>query len=64
MYIAGLFFTEGKLWHEQRRYVLRNLRDFGFGRRHDDFEIEKREEVQNLVDLLKYGPKYAFEKVR
>lgn len=62
--VAGLFFTEGKLWHEQRRYALRNLRDFGFGRRHDGFEIEKHEEVLSLVELLKYGPKYDFEKVR
>lgn len=60
---AGIFFTEGELWHEQRRYALRNLRDFGFGRRHDDLEIESSEEILSLIDLLKNGPKYDFEKV-
>lgn len=60
---AGLFFTEGELWHEQRRYALRNLRDYGFGRRHDGLELEHGEEILSLCDLLKNGPKYDFEKV-
>lgn len=60
---AGLFFTEGELWHEQRRYALRTLRDFGFGRRHDGLEIEHAEEILSLCDLLTNGPKYDFEKV-
>lgn len=25
--------TDEELWHEQRKFVLRHLRDFGFGRR-------------------------------
>lgn len=29
----GIFFTEGNFWLHQRRFTLRNLRDFGFGRR-------------------------------
>lgn len=59
----GIFFTDGALWHEQRRFALRNLRDFGFGRRHDELELELNDETLHLIDLLKNGPKYNFEKV-
>lgn len=59
----GIFFTEGPLWFEQRRFALRNLRDFGFGRRQDELEAELQDEILNLIDLLKNGPKYDFEKV-
>lgn len=61
--IPGIFFTEGPLWHEQRRYALRYLRDFGFGRRQDELELELHDETLNLIDLIKNGPKYEFEKV-
>lgn len=49
--------------HEQRRYVLRNLRDFGLGCRHTELETELNDELLNLIDLIKNGPKYDFEKV-
>lgn len=51
------------MWHEQRRFALRNLRDFGFGRRQDELELELQDEILNLIDLIKNGPKYDFEKV-
>lgn len=60
---SGIFFTEGKLWHEQRRFALRYLRDFGFGRRFQALEIEIQEEMRSFMDLLKYGPKFEHEKV-
>ncbi|XP_031625482.1 probable cytochrome P450 304a1 [Contarinia nasturtii] len=60
--VRGIFFTEGPLWHEQRRFALRNLRDFGFGRRQDELELELHDEILNLLDLIKNGPKYDFEK--
>ncbi|XP_055317679.1 probable cytochrome P450 304a1, partial [Sitodiplosis mosellana] len=60
--IRGLFFSEGPLWHEQRRFALRILRDFGFGRRQDELESELNDEILNLIDLIKNGPKYSFEK--
>ena len=28
----GVIFIDGKFWREQRRFLLRNLRDFGFGK--------------------------------
>ena len=43
---------------------MRHLRDFGFGRRFQEFEIEVGHEMQNLVDMIKEGPKYEHEHVR
>lgn len=59
----GIFFTEGQVWFEQRRFALRFMRDFGFGRRQDELESEIQDEILVLMDLLKNGPKYEFEKV-
>ena len=30
---AGMFFTDGQLWHEQRHFVVRHLRDLGMGKK-------------------------------
>jgi hypothetical protein len=60
--LLGIFFVEGDYWHRQRRYTLRNMRDFGFGRRLPDYEIEVLEEMKNLVNLIKDGPTYEHEK--
>lgn len=62
-FLLGIFFAEGQFWHEQRRFMLRNLRDFGFGRRFDELEIEINEELLNFISFLKNGPKYDFEEV-
>lgn len=43
----GLLFTDEDFWHEQRRFVVRHLRDFGFGRR--DMGALLEEEAQDLV---------------
>ena len=29
----GVLMSQGRHWREQRRFLLRNLRDFGFGKR-------------------------------
>lgn len=58
----GIFFTDGGYWSDQRRFALRNLRDSGFGRRYQEYEIEVRDELQNLVAMIKEGPKYEHEK--
>ena len=42
---------QGRYWKEQRRYLLRNLRDFGFGK--SSMEDTFHEEVQKLIDHLK-----------
>lgn len=60
-HVFGLFFTQHQLWHEQRRFSLRYLRDFGFGRRFESLENEMTEELATVVDWLRYGPKFAHE---
>ena len=34
---TGILFAEGHVWAEQRRFALKNLRNFGFGK-HDTME--------------------------
>nr|AKH45318.1 cytochrome P450 [Anopheles sinensis] len=58
----GIFFTDGPAWKEQRWFILRYLRDFGFGRRFPEHESEVNSELLSLIDMLKYGPKYEHEK--
>jgi hypothetical protein len=31
--VAGVLLTDEEFWQDQRRFVLRHLREFGFGRR-------------------------------
>lgn len=57
-------FTDGPLWQQQRRFFLRNIRDFGFGRRQIALEREILDETSLLLDILKNGPVYDGEKVR
>ncbi|XP_014480099.1 PREDICTED: probable cytochrome P450 304a1 isoform X2 [Dinoponera quadriceps] len=60
--MLGITFTDGPLWREQRRFFLRNVRDFGFGRRQEAFEREILDEVSLLINILKHGPIYDGEK--
>lgn len=53
--VRGIFFSEGDFWKRQRRFSLRHLRDFGFGRRFEDYEIEVEDELRSLVDMIKEG---------
>lgn len=46
-----------------RRFTLRYLRDFGFGRRFDSLEKEIEIQIAQLIDIVKNGPKYEHEKV-
>jgi len=46
----GFFFTDGPFWVEQRRFSLRNLRDFGFGKRSLDVII--LDEAEELIKRL------------
>ncbi|XP_065088873.1 probable cytochrome P450 304a1 [Ochlerotatus camptorhynchus] len=59
----GIFFTEGPHWKEQRRFVLRHLRDYGFGRRFEDLEADTQAELTTLLDVLKYGATFEHERL-
>ncbi|XP_053946868.1 probable cytochrome P450 304a1 isoform X1 [Anastrepha ludens] len=59
--LLGIFFREGPVWKEQRRFILRYLRDFGFGRRFAELELVIQEEITDLLDLIRNGPRYPHE---
>jgi methyl farnesoate epoxidase/farnesoate epoxidase len=41
-----VFFADGPFWVEQRRFTLRHLRDFGFGKRSmEEFIMEEIEDT-------------------
>ncbi len=46
----GVIFTNGQYWKELRRFMLRNLRDFGFGK--SSMEELIHDEVTKLCQLL------------
>lgn len=48
----GILFCDGPVWHEQRRFVLRSLRDFGFGK--ESMEGMLVQEMQDLQTTLRY----------
>lgn len=50
--ISGQFFLDGPQWVEQRRFTLRNLRDFGFGTRGKKLEKVIEEEMRDFIDLV------------
>lgn len=58
----GIFFTDTYFWQEQRRFSLRYLRDFGFGRRDNTLEGVLSDEIKEMLDMRMNGPKYPFEK--
>ncbi|KAL5273206.1 hypothetical protein ACFFRR_000148 [Megaselia abdita] len=49
------------MWKEQRRFILRHLRDYGFGRRFQELELVINEEIRDMIDIMKNGPKYPHE---
>nr|QEP99753.1 cytochrome P450 monooxygenase CYP304F17 [Glyphodes pyloalis] len=58
----GIFFTDGYFWHVQRRFSLRYLRDFGFGRRDHTLEAVMESELKEVIDMTINGPKFPAEK--
>lgn len=52
----GVFFSIGNYWLEQRRFSLRYMRDFGFGRRMPKLENVMENEMQLMLDSIKNGP--------
>ena len=52
-YPSGIFFVDGPLWHNQRRFTLRHMRDYGFGRRSEKQENMVHGQIQDTLDLLR-----------
>lgn len=50
----GIIFTEGDRWQQQKRFFLRHLRDYGFGKRSAPLEQELVAEVKDLIDFLRH----------
>jgi len=49
--LTGFFFTDGPFWVEQRRFSLRHLRDFGFGKRSlEGIILDEAEELIKRLD--------------
>ena len=49
-----MFCSEGKTWVEQRRFALRTLRDFGFGKQGMEEMIQDEVEMfKNLISEVK-----------
>lgn len=48
----GIFFTDGDFWLEQRRFALRHMRDFGFGRRSEKLENIIEFEVKDMIKQI------------
>lgn len=60
--VWGIFFRDGPFWKDQRRFALRNMRDYGFGRRFEELEAHINGELLAFVDLVRNGPKYEYER--
>lgn len=50
--LLGLILADGPAWAHQRRYMLRHMRDFGFGTRNVKLESLMEEEIKDVVDVL------------
>jgi hypothetical protein len=60
--LSGIFFVNGEIqWRDQRRFSLWHLRDFGFGRRFQELEVETRDEIADFIQMVKEGPKFDHE---
>lgn len=55
---------DGPVWHEQRRFTLRYLRDYGFGRRFDKLEKEIEIQIAQFINMVKNGPTDPTSKVK
>ncbi|XP_050069588.1 probable cytochrome P450 304a1 [Anopheles maculipalpis] len=58
----GIFFTDGDSWREQRKFFLKTLHEYGFGRRNDTVEQDMQTGLMELIALLKDGPKHEHER--
>ena len=50
--LLGIFATSGSMWREQRRFTLKHLRDFGFGKQSLDIVIqdEANDTIEKIIE--------------
>lgn len=48
--VLGILLTDNELWHGQKRFMLRHLREFGFGTKNMSALAEQ--EVAHLLDFI------------
>ncbi len=55
----GIFLAEGNFWREQRRFVMKVLRDFGFGR--NLMEQKIHQDIDRLLEYIDggFGSRFA-----
>lgn len=51
--LLGVFFVDGPFWRAQRRFMLRHMRDQGFGRRSARQEALVAQEVGDILEVLR-----------
>lgn len=52
----GMLFGNGEMWDKSRKWTVRNLRDFGFGKSHL-LEASVNNEIENFLENLEKGEK-------
>lgn len=51
--MLGIATSEGNIWYEQRKFIVKNLSDLGMGKR-DTMEDVIDQEADQLVDLMRH----------
>jgi hypothetical protein len=54
--LKGIFFIDGPFWKGQRRFSLRHMRDYGFGRRSEVVENFLTDEIKQILNFLAKEP--------
>ncbi|OXA45105.1 Cytochrome P450 2L1 [Folsomia candida] len=54
--MLGMLFGNGEMWDKSRKWTVRNLRDFGFGKSHL-LEASVNNEIENFLENLEKGEK-------
>jgi methyl farnesoate epoxidase / farnesoate epoxidase len=50
LFVSGIMFTEGQFWQEQRRFIVRHLKDLGFGKTSvEDMMMDEIHQVLNEI---------------
>lgn len=53
--VSGIISTDGELWQLQKKFTLRHMRVFGFGRHYESYQTRVEEEVQSLIEVIHKG---------